>query len=284
MEDAPGVLAVVSALEVALDGEAMIDLSDIVGDWSGAAFDLTQQTMAVFEGDDLIADAEVRGRRAEVAVHPAHHGRGIGEALLDWSEDAARRLGVIRLYQLTSDRDVAATDLLARRGYEVRGTAWSLKIDLAQAPATPALPSGYAFADFRLGRDDHALFDVIETAFRDIANRDDRHFDEWAPHNVGRDDFDPGLVTLIVKGEEVVGAAIGFHLGDEGWITQLGVDRPHRRQGLARALLEESFRRFRDRGIAVAGLDTNSDTGALDLYERAGMRIVLSFTRRERSL
>jgi mycothiol synthase len=284
MEDAPGVLEVVTALEIELDGEAMVDLGDILGDWSGETFDLSRQTMAVFEGDEPIADAEVRGRRAEVVVHPAHHGRGLGEALLAWSEEAARRLGVARLYQLTSDRDVAAADLLMRHGYEACGTSWSLKIDLADAPVQPSLPPGYVFADFQLGRDDRALFDVVETAFREIANREDRLFDEWAPHNVGRDDFDPGLVSLLMKVGDVVGAAIGFHLGDEGWVTQLAVDRDHRRRGLGRALLEESFRRFRDRGIAVAGLDTNSDTGALGLYHSAGMHIVLSYTRRERSL
>lgn len=284
IDDARGVLAVVNALEFELDGEAMVDLGDIMADWSASSFDLSRHSIAVCDADRLIADAEIRGRRAEVAVHPAYRGRGVGMALLTWAEGVARGLGVARLYQVTSDRDVAAAALLERNGYEVRGTAWSLKIDLAHAPVQPSLPPGYAFAAFELGRDDRTLFRVMETAFRDIANRDDRPFDEWAPHTVGRDDFDPGLVTLLTYEDHVVGAAVGFELSGEGWVTQLGVDRDHRRRGLGRALLEESFRRFRDRGLGTAGLDTNSDTGALNLYERAGMRIQLSYTRREKSL
>jgi mycothiol synthase len=129
-----------------------------------------------------------------------------------------------------------------------------------------------------------ALYDVIEGSFRDIPDRDDRTFEEWAPHTVGRSDFDPSLVSFVVRDGEPVGAAIGFVFDGKPWIDRLAVVREHRKRGLGRALLEDSFRTFRERGLEQAALNTNSDTGALSLYERAGMHIALSYTRRAKSL
>jgi hypothetical protein len=48
---------------------------------------------------------------------------------------------------------------------------------------------------------------------------------------------------------------------------------------LGRALLQESFRRFKAMGWDRAGLATDSRTGALSLYEHVGMRVDRSYTR-----
>ena len=63
---------------------------------------------------------------------------------------------------------------------------------------------------------------------------------------------------------------------DEGWVGVLGVRRPWRRRGLARALLYESFREIRERGKprAKLGVDAANPTGATRLYESAGMRVL----------
>ena len=47
-------------------------------------------------------------------------------------------------------------------------------------------------------------------------------------------------------------------------------------QGLGLSLLQESFRRFAERGetMAALGVDSENPTGATRLYERAGMRIL----------
>ena len=71
---------------------------------------------------------------------------------------------------------------------------------------------------------------------------------------------------------------------DMGWISVLGVRRPWRRRGLALALLQHSFREFRARGRLRAGLgvDADSETGAVELYARAGMREVRRYESWER--
>lgn len=60
-----------------------------------------------------------------------------------------------------------------------------------------------------------------------------------------------------------------------GWVYTLGVRRPWRKRGLGSALLLTSFHEFYLCGLTEAGLivDASSLTGALHLYEHAGMRV-----------
>jgi hypothetical protein len=44
-------------------------------------------------------------------------------------------------------------------------------------------------------------------------------------------------------------------------------------------LLRTSFGWFFDRGRRIAGVSTDSRTGALGLYEKVGMRVVRQYTR-----
>ncbi len=60
---------------------------------------------------------------------------------------------------------------------------------------------------------------------------------------------------------------------DLGWVDILAVRRPWRRRGLALALLLHSFHELRARGRPRVGLGVDAEnlTGAVRLYERAGM-------------
>ena len=60
-----------------------------------------------------------------------------------------------------------------------------------------------------------------------------------------------------------------------GWVGKLGVRRAWRNRGLGDALLKHAFAAFYADGKKRAGLgvDASSLTGALKLYERAGMRV-----------
>ncbi|MGZ8604663.1 MAG: GNAT family N-acetyltransferase, partial [Actinomycetota bacterium] len=65
----------------------------------------------------------------------------------------------------------------------------------------------------------------------------------------------------------------------EGWVQQLATKATHRHRGIARALLQGAFQRGFDRGYAATSLSTDSNTGALTLYERVGMSVRRSYTR-----
>jgi ribosomal protein S18 acetylase RimI-like enzyme len=60
----------------------------------------------------------------------------------------------------------------------------------------------------------------------------------------------------------------------DGWIDILGTRRAWRKQGLASALLNASFRSFAAEGLDAAsiGVDAANPTGAFHLYESLGFR------------
>jgi mycothiol synthase len=76
-----------------------------------------------------------------------------------------------------------------------------------------------------------------------------------------------------------------FERGSAG-STCFGVRPRWRRRGLAFALLLHAFAEFRSRGFDRVGLgvDAESTTAALELYERAGMRVVKQQATFERAL
>jgi len=87
-----------------------------------------------------------------------------------------------------------------------------------------------------------------------------------------------------LQGDEIVGQVLNridpeanAELGiKRGWVNSVGVRRAWRRQGIARALVAESLRVLRDRGMTSAGLgvDAENANGALGVYEATGFRVV----------
>jgi ribosomal protein S18 acetylase RimI-like enzyme len=90
-----------------------------------------------------------------------------------------------------------------------------------------------------------------------------------------------GASSAVPSGAALIGVSVGhdYEAQDEGWIEQIAVRREHRGRGMGGALLAESFRRFQEAGRSIAGVSTDSRTGALGLYEHAGMAVVRSYTR-----
>ncbi len=60
-----------------------------------------------------------------------------------------------------------------------------------------------------------------------------------------------------------------------GYTEMISVRRPYRRRGLARALIAESLRVLKERGMAESALmvDTESLTGATRIYEECGFQV-----------
>jgi ribosomal protein S18 acetylase RimI-like enzyme len=71
-----------------------------------------------------------------------------------------------------------------------------------------------------------------------------------------------------------------------GWVDTLGVRRPWRKHGLGLALLRHSFSEYYQRGFRKVGLgvDASSLTGAVRLYEKAGMHVHRQYDRYEKVL
>jgi len=123
-------------------------------------------------------------------------------------------------------------------------------------------------------RDAHAVHDAMVESFRDHWGSLPSTFEEWEQRHIKRKDFDPTQWFVIWDGDEVAGALIGEHDSPTaGWVGTLGVRRPWRGRGVGMALLRLSFAAFARAGKTSVGLgvDAESPTGAVRLYERAGM-------------
>jgi mycothiol synthase len=194
--------------------------------------------------------------------------------------------GRVKVYVAEQDRVLG--DLLRARGYEVVRHSFRMAADLAAEPAVPEWPDGIAVRTFRAGDDDRGLYEVQEETFADQFDHEPMDYEEWRHWTFGQA-FDPDLVFLAEEGGELAGIVIARpeRSGDEslGWISVLGVRRPWRRRGLGRALLLHTFRELRARGKprVALGVDGSNPTGAVGLYERAGMTVVRRYDHWEKS-
>ena len=204
-------------------------------------------------------------------VHPEHTGQGIGSLLLDWSEGLARKHGVGVLRVTTLALDTAAHRLLEARGYRYLRSSYRMVIDLDGPPAAPEWPAGFALATLQAG-EERVLHTALEEAFADHWDYHPETYEEWSTGW----DLEPSLCFLVRDEDEIAAAEIcqreRFGMGVVG---VLGTRPAWRRRGLGRALLLHAFGELFARGQRRIGLgvDAENTTGAVRLYERAGMRV-----------
>ena len=184
------------------------------------------------------------------------------------------RAGRARTTQTLTENEHAALALLEAGGYERQWEEWTFDLELEREPDPPRLPPGYAFRDFDAGRDDRAVYRVIDEAFAEWPDAEEGTFEDWAADALGRPGFVPEHIGAVVHGDEIVGVAVLVHEDDVFWVGQLAVERGHRGRGLARALLVHAFVLAWRSGVRRCGLFTDSRTGARGLYERVGMRVI----------
>jgi mycothiol synthase len=279
VDDIDAITELVANCELDADGVVEIDRDDFVSGFARTGFDPATDALLVFEGDTLVGWAEVHRGRAEADVPPSHCGRGIGSALRTWTEERARELGFPDVGETKTDADAAAKALLLSNGYEPTYTSWMIRKPLDAPQGRPDPPPGVEIRPYE-DRDARAVHRVIDDAFCEWPGRGPDPFESWS--NVLRHPaFTPELSPLAFDGDELVGVLLGFDYPEagEGWIQQLATEANHRRRGIATALLGTAFASFRERGRSTAGVSTDSRTGALDLYERVGMRVERSYTR-----
>jgi len=275
--DAPAVLALVVAQDREFSGEAMTELEDILAEWQVPAFDLARDSISLWQGDQLVASAELGPRgRLEVVVATGWREQGLADGLLDELEDRARHRRLPAVNQFVSGSDTAGLALLRQRGYQLHHTSWILRLDPDVPIAGRRLPEGYRVRPFR-EEDARAAFTVVSEAFGEWETGLRRSFADWEAETLRRPGLDLASSRVATVEEEVVGCCIVVDSAEEAWVSHLATARPHRGRGVAQQLLAEAYTAARQRGLPVGGLSTDTRTGALDLYLRLGMRVRHTF-------
>jgi len=283
-EDAVAVAGLMAACVRADGGAEGTSVEHVLDDWH--EIDLRGEAVLVLGPDGYVAGYADVVNRAFVSltvygyVHPEHRGMGIGAWLVGWGEDWARRRirlapegarVLVKHYVISTN--TGARRLLEDAGYEaVRGT-YVMEIYLEADSPEPAWSEGLAVRTFVPGRDERAVFEAVEDAFRDVWDRPRGTFERFVAMTQN-ENFDPSLWFLATEGEEIAGAALCKTVAGEGWVDVVGVRPPWRRRGLGLALLRHAFGEYHRRGVRRVELsvDAGSVTGAPRLYGRAGMR------------
>jgi mycothiol synthase len=195
-----------------------------------------------------------------------------------WHARAGIADGVLRLGAL--DAPGAWPGALEEAGYRRTRRFLLMRRSLAGELPTPQWPDGVELAPFDREADARAVHAALAEAFADHYGPPFESFASWwhttfeQPGMEFRDD----LVLVARAGSAIAGvllaAARASESPDAGYVAELGVRRPYRRHGLGRALLLESFHRFRALGRreALLHVDEESETGASGVYRAAGMR------------
>lgn len=206
-------------------------------------------------------------------------------ALLDWAELRARELGS-RLISGGWTTQEALLRELERRGFVLVRNSYRMVIDLGEPIPDPVWPTGVNARTFEPG-DERVFYDLHQETFKDSWEPIEETYDEWAHQFLTPQVLAPRLWMLAAEGGDPAGVAMCHpHAvdGELGWVRVLGVRRSARGRGLGRALLLHAFGQFRRQGMTRAGLgvDSESPTGAHELYESVGMRVSAQFEIREK--
>ncbi len=221
-------------------------------------------------------------------VDPRYEGLGLGTYLLTWAEGRAMkalneipsnlrfapRVGTYR----QADR---VKELFLNLGYQHIRSSYQMRINMDTPPAEPQWAPGITLRTYNPETDLEAVYRAVDESFRDHFGHVDAPYEEglkrFQHFMTGYDGFDPTLWFLAMDGEEIAGISLcrdrAFDNPEVGWVSTLGVRRPWRKRGIGLALLRHSFCELYRRGKRMAGLgvDAQNLTGALRLYENAGM-------------
>jgi mycothiol synthase len=309
LEDAQATVDLFNACSQALYGWNDTELDDMLNDWTSPGLVL-EDTIRVLEDDhgNLIGYIEVWDTTKPHVVkyvwgviHPNHWDDTIYEDLLTWAEGCSRtRIPLapessrVIMSQGVPNNDHRRKKALEAYGFDLVRHFYRMEIELNGPPATPNIPNGITIVPIDIETELKDALVAMNDGFKDHWGHVERPIDEvllhWQHFLQNDKDFDPTLWWLAKSGDEIAGicrcSAKTVEDPQMGWVSQLCVRKPWRRQGLGMALLHTAFQEFFQRGSQRAGLavDASSLTNATRLYERAGMRITKQYDTYEMEL
>jgi ribosomal protein S18 acetylase RimI-like enzyme len=299
-DDFPGMVAVLDAAKRA-DG---IDRSDTVEGMRNYYSNLTNcdplTDILIAETDEGIAGYSrvtwwiEEATSVRVLLHigwvfPEVRGIGVGTAMLRWCEGRLREMvadkpheGLTTFQSFYDDGETARRAVLEAEGYSPTQMYAEMTRSLSEPIPDLPLPEGIEIRPMT-ATDAPVVWAADKEAFRDhvgYSEPSDADYREF----IGSPNFDPSLWKVAFDGGTIAGQVLNYvdrHGNEEfgrrrGYTESISVQRPWRGKGVARALIAESMRMFREMGMTevALGVHTTNPTGAFRLYEGLGYRVV----------
>jgi len=298
LSDAEKTVDLFNACSQALYGWDDSNLEDLISEWTTPGLKV-EEVIRVLEDErgKIIGYIEVWDttqphviKYVWGVIHPEHWDDDHYHHLLSWAEGCARnRIPLapqgtrVIMSQSVSNKDIHRKKALESYGFTMVRHFFRMEIDLAKPPMAPILPEGISVGSINIDTELKETIIALEDGFKDHWGHVDRPLEEvfaQTQHFIENDrDFDPTLWFLAKAGDQIAGVCRcdpkTIEDPDMGWVRQLCVLKPWRRQGLGMALLLTAFNEFYRRGKKCVGLavDASSLTNATRLYEKAGMQV-----------
>jgi len=282
--------------------DEITDAVAIRTEWVSPGFDPAEDIHLVFApGGEMAGYIEV-WTTVKPPVHPWMWGRvdpdyedlGIGTHLLTWGEARAKKA----LDEIPADLRFAprvgayrqadkAKSLFVDMDYRRIRSSYTMRINMDAPPTVPEWPAGIILRAYDPETDIEAVYRADVESFRDHFGHVETPFEQglkrFKHFMTGYEGFDPTLWFLAMDGREIAGICLcrkqAYDNPEVGYVNILGVRRPWRRRGIGLALLRHAFGELYRRGKRKAGLGVDAEnlTGALRLYENAGMHVHQTF-------
>jgi mycothiol synthase len=223
-------------------------------------------------------------------IDPALRGSGVGAAMLAWCEQRLAEIagatdhdGETVLESFYDQGETAKERLLSRAGYRPHEMYASMVRDLAEPIPDIPLPAGLEMRPKTID-DAREVWEADREAFRDHSGYyelTEEHFQDFLSGHYCKD---PSLWKVAHDGEGIAGMVLNYLDEDEnalygrhrGYTESISTQRRWRGRGVAKALIAESMRMFRDMGMTETALAVHTDNpnGAFPLYEGLGYAVV----------
>ena len=218
-------------------------------------------------------------------LHPAWRGKGIGSAMWAAGEERCRQIAAGQLKEIVKSIQVdpfetekALVSLLQRNGYLPARYEAHMVRDLGESFPEAPLPTGL---EVRPVKPEHIrpIFIASNEAFRDHWGVRDESEEEYKSQ-LEDPIFHPELWKVAWDGDQIASVVHNFidqkeneeYLRKRGYTEGICTRRPWRKLGLARALLVQSMKMFKEMGMTetALGADSQNISGAVRLYESVG--------------
>lgn len=309
LDDAQTVVDLLNAHSKFVLGYEDCDLNEMILDWTSPGIDLAKDIRVVEDQHGKIIgyidvwDTSKPHVTKYVwgVLHPDAWDEDLFAQMLAWAESRARErlqlapegARVIINHGLPSN-DQRRNTALETYGFTLVRNFYRMVIELNQPLQQPVVPDGLRIVPIDMETELKEALIAMEDAFQDHWGFVERPIEEtlkqWHHYIENSEDFDPSLWYLAKDGNQIAGICRCSGKMNEdpdmGWVNQLCVRKPWRRQGLGMALLLTSFHEFSRRGKKRVGLgvDASSLTNATRLYEKAGMHVTQKYNTYELEL
>lgn len=296
-DDAQALFELERTISLHQTGEAEETLADVINILTHPRRDLALDTRVIIAPDGSIVgsgfmdlnppeDAEL-----DLYVHPdltAEQSQAVLSFLGDWAQARAQIAlelappeNRVTLSGFSFHDDEQYKAFLHGLGMTEIRSFYQMWIDFETPLAAPALPEGYTLRAITRGDDWRPVFDARRDAWRDhfgyIERPVEDEYEAWMHY--WQENFHDDCWYAAEKDGEFAAICLlepSFNDDDTvGYVATLAVRRTHRKRGLGSTMLRYGLHHLQAMGKRAVALhvDGSSLTGAVAMYERAGMRV-----------